>query len=55
VQVAFLDINKDIKENEGYYSTVGVIKCVAKPKVTIDGYSTGSANAFNNEIIGVYE
>ena len=22
----------------GYYSTVGTIKCVAKPKVTIGGY-----------------
>lgn len=39
----------------GYYSTVGVIKCVQKPIVSIKGYSIDSINLFNNEIFGLYE
>ena len=34
VQLAFIDIDGTI----GYYSTVGIIKCVAKPTVYIDNY-----------------
>ena len=34
VQLAFIDTDEVV----GYYSTIGVIKCVAKPKVSINGY-----------------
>ncbi len=53
VQLAFID-----KANEiGYYSTVGIIKCVAPPlsdTVIIDGYQTNSINSLKNNITGVY-
>lgn len=39
----------------GYYSTVGVIKCVQKPNLYIKGYSLDSINLFHNEIFGIYE
>ncbi len=39
----------------GYYSTVGVIKCVQKPNLYIKGYSLDSINLFQNEIFGIYE
>lgn len=43
------------KKLTGYYSTVGIIKCVQKPSVSIKGYSIDSINLFNNEIFGLYE
>lgn len=43
------------KKLTGYYSTVGIIKCVQKPSISIKGYSVDSINLFNNEIFGLYE
>lgn len=52
VQLAFVDSSNTV----GYYSTVGVIKCVAKPlQVTIANFTTATTNQFTNEFIGVYE
>ncbi len=48
-------INSVMKKLTGYYSTIGVIKCVQEPKVSIQGYSIDSINLFNNELFGVYE
>lgn len=47
--------NSVMKKLTGYYSTVGVIKCVQEPKISIQGYSIDSINLFNNELFGVYE
>jgi hypothetical protein len=44
-----------MKKLTGYYSTIGVIKCVQEPKISIQGYSIDSINLFNNELFGVYE
>ena len=44
-----------ISDVVGYYSTVGVIKCVQKPNLYIKGYSLDSINLFQNEIFGIYE
>ena len=49
-QLAYVDKSKTI----GYYSTIGIIKCVAKPLVEIEGFSNGSINLFNNTFIGKY-
>ena len=38
----------------GYYSTVGIIKCIAKPTVEIEGYNTSNINLFSNTYIGKY-
>lgn len=55
-QVAFINRN-EIDETKviGYYSTVGTIKCVAKPKVTIGGYDPLQINTFIQEFIGEYQ
>ena len=47
--------NSVMKKLTGYYSTIGIIKCVQEPKVSIQGYSIDSINLFNNELFGVYE
>ena len=39
----------------GYYSTVGVAKCVSKPEVTIRNLVYENINAFNNEYFGFYD
>lgn len=39
----------------GYYSTVGIIKCVSKPEVSIEGYSRDSVNLFTGSYLGVYD
>ena len=39
----------------GYYSTVGIIKCISKPKIFIEGYSFDSVNLFNGTFLGVYD
>lgn len=49
-QVAFIDVNGEV----GYFSTIGVIKCVAQPTATIAGYTAGDLNIITPEIIGVY-
>ena len=42
-------------EDIGYYSTVGVAKCVSKPTVTIRNLVFENINAFNNEYLGFYD
>ena len=50
-----LIISKDpFTKISGHFSTVGVIKCVSKPTVTIKGFSNDSINLFQNEIYGLY-
>ena len=56
VQIAFVDLDGDI----GYYSTVGIIKCIAKPSAYVsasaDGqpFDVGQINMFNNTFTGNY-
>ena len=50
VQIAFIDNNDTI----GYYSTVGIIKCIASPIASIDKYTSGNINMFDNSFYGVY-
>lgn len=42
-------------KNVGYFSTVGIIKCVPYPKVMISGYSLDSTNLFTGSFLGVYD
>jgi hypothetical protein len=42
-------------KNIGYFSTVGIIKCVPYPKVLISGYSLDSTNLFTGSFLGVYD
>ena len=51
IQLAY--INQD--EIIGYYSTVGIIKCIAKPTCSIDGFSIAQVNIFRTTLIGLYE
>ena len=37
----------------GYYSTVGIIKCISKPKIFIEGYSSNNVNLFNGSFLGI--
>ena len=39
----------------GYYSTVGIIKCISKPVISISGYTSDSINLFNGTFLGVYD
>lgn len=39
----------------GYYSTVGIIKCISKPIISISGYTSDSVNLFNGTFLGVYD
>ena len=39
----------------GYYSTVGIAKCVSKPEVSIKGLVFENINSFNNEFFGFYD
>ena len=49
-QLAYVDKDSVI----GYYSTLSVIKCVAKPTVEIIGFSNNSINLYSNSFIGRY-
>ena len=51
VQLAFIDNNETV----GYYSTVGIIKCVAKPHCSLNNFSISEVNTFSVEVVGVYE
>ena len=53
VQLAFVDTNDEI----GYYSSVGIIKCVAKPTVEIVNYDLENINMFNGAVgfLGQYK
>ena len=50
VQLAFIDNNEVL----GYYSTVGIIKCVAKPTCVLNNFTIADVNVFQTEIVGVY-
>ena len=50
VQLAFISVNDEV----GYFSSIGVIKCVAKPRAEIANYSISELNIFTPEIIGQY-
>ena len=39
----------------GYFSTVGIIKCTSRPKVSINNLTQSSVNYFQNEFIGLYD
>lgn len=54
VQIAYYQ-GKPIEANTGYFSTVGVTKCVSKPIVSIDGFESSSVNLFSNEYLGIYD
>lgn len=53
VQIAFTNHN----DTPGYYSTVGIIKCVAKPTVTIANFDEWQTNQFNDnyQFVGLYQ
>ena len=51
LQIAFIDKVGII----GYYSTIGIIKCIAKPTVTIANFETWQTNQYNTEFIGEYQ
>lgn len=38
----------------GYYSTVGVLKCIKKPSIFIEGLSINNINIFSNSYVGKY-
>lgn len=39
----------------GYFSTVSIIKCIAKPSVSIADFDESKVNLYNNRYLGVYE
>lgn len=49
-QIAYQAKDKTV----GYYSTVGIIKCVARPTVFIENLDVGNVNVFTNDYIGKY-
>ena len=49
-QLAYIDVNGIY----GYYSTVGIIKCTAKPHVYIEGLESGQPNAHRYTYVGIY-
>lgn len=50
VQLAYIDKDGIV----GYYSTVGIIKYTAKPRVEISGFVNTSTNIHMTEYIGIY-
>ena len=54
IQIAY--IANDDYETEGFYSTVGVIKCTSTPRVTIQGLEkNGVINSSKTEFIGKFQ
>lgn len=51
LQLAYID---NYKEEDGYYSTVGIIKYTTKPTVTIQNLTVGQLNEHNYDYTGVY-
>ena len=51
IQLAFIDNTAGI---DGYYSTVGVIKCTSDPKVSIVGFSAEEINRNMPEFVGEF-
>lgn len=43
------------KNDTGYYSTVGIIKCTSKPKISISNLSLENINFFTGDFIGLYD
>lgn len=41
--------------NAGYFSTVGIIKCITKPTVAIAGLNSTAINLYNTRFLGTYE
>ena len=50
IQLAYIDLNGLV----GYYSTVGIVKAIAKPEVSLT-LAKHSVNFFNGEFTGKYE
>ena len=56
VQIAYIrSKNSTSSDNVGYFSTVGVVKCTSRPKVSINGLTNDSVNFFTNTFIGIYD
>jgi hypothetical protein len=39
----------------GYFSTVSITKCIAKPIVAIANFDSKKVNLYNNRYLGTYE
>ena len=50
VQLAYVDKDSIV----GYYSTIGIVKYTAKPRVEISGFVNTSTNIHRTEYIGIY-
>lgn len=50
IQLAYIDKDGIV----GYYSTVGIVKYTAKPRVEISGFVNTSTNIHTTEYIGIY-
>ena len=51
IQLAYIDK----RENVGYYSTVGVVKCTSEPTVEIDNFEENKVNNNSPEFIGIFK
>lgn len=51
IQIAYLDKSNTV----GYYSTVGVIKCTSRPKLSIKDFDESVVNNNKYEFIGIFE
>jgi hypothetical protein len=55
-QIAFCEnSNPESVLEAGYFSTVGIIKCITKPLVEIANLNPNTANVFNNRFLGIYK
>ena len=50
-QLAYIDKNNTV----GYYSTIGLAKCIKEPRVSISELTHGQLNMHQPEYIGIYE
>lgn len=50
LQIAFIDQSGNI----GYFSSIGVIKCIAQPSAIISSYNAGDVNLFTGFVQGQY-
>ena len=58
IQLAFIGkpTGSSSEEEIGYYSTVGIIKCVARPSLKFgNNFKLNKVNVFTTDVIGVYE
>lgn len=55
IEETVIDVTSSDNFIIGYYSTVGIIKCIAKPKIFIDGYNNDSVNLFTGTFLGVFD